>query len=348
MKTHLLIMGALALVLGVGSRLVLPGSMTRGTAPEGPPSARRGGVAANGVIEGARPEIALRPEITGTITAVHVHENQDVYRGMLLVELRDGDQKYQEQLAQADVALARADLDKVRNGERREKRQAAAATLSAREALYQQLKSDYERSRTLFERRAVSQEKLDGDYYAMARAQADWKQAQAERDLVDARARPEDVAAAEARLAAAEARLELARVELAKTRLLAPVDGRVLQVYAEPGETAGQATARPVLLMANLSKRRVRAFVEELDVCRVRVGQSAAVTADGLPGKEFAGKVAELLPRMGKRVPQSDASGEYKDLYYREALIDLDAADELPTNLRVQVRIAADAEEDLR
>src|SRR5208282_4058471 len=102
------------------------------------------------------------------------------------------------------------------------------------------------------------------------------------------------------------------------------------------------------LLMANLSKRRVRAFVEELDVCRVRVGQSAAVTADGLPGKEFAGKVAELLPRMGKRVPQSDASGEYKDLYYREALIDLDAADELPTNMRVQVRIAADAEEDLR
>jgi hypothetical protein len=45
---------------------------------------------------------------------------------------------------------------------------------------------------------------------------------------------------------------------------------------------------------------------------------------------------------MGKRAPQSDAPGEYKDVYYREVLIDLDAGVELPTNLLVRVRIATD------
>ena len=65
------------------------------------------------------------------------------------------------------------------------------------------------------------------------------------------------------------------------------------------------------------------------------------MTADGLPGQSFTGKVAVILPRMGKRAPQSDAPNEMKDLYYREVLIDLDAGDELPTNLRVQVRIQA-------
>jgi multidrug resistance efflux pump len=126
---------------------------------------------------------------------------------------------------------------------------------------------------------------------------------------------------------------------LAKTRLLAPSDGRVLQVYAEPGELAGPAAAQPVLLLADASSRRVRAFVEELDAARVGVGQPAVVTADGLPGKEFPGKVALVAPRMGRRDLQSDAPGEYKDLYFREVVIDLDAGTELPLNLRVQARI---------
>jgi hypothetical protein len=57
------------------------------------------------------------------------------------------------------------------------------------------------------------------------------------------------------------------------------------------------------------------------------------------------GEVAVVLPRMGKRAPQSDAPNEMKDLYYREVLIDLSGADELPTNLRVQVRMEAKATE---
>jgi len=136
----------------------------------------------------------------------------------------------------------------------------------------------------------------------------------------------------------------LAEAELAKTRLLAPSDGRILQIFAEPGEQAGPdrlTTPQPVFLLADLAKRRVRAFVEELDAARIEVGQRANVTADGLPGREFEGTVTLVMPRMGRRGPQSDAPGEYKDLYFREALIDLDAGDELPINLRVEVRIRA-------
>jgi HlyD family secretion protein len=143
----------------------------------------------------------------------------------------------------------------------------------------------------------------------------------------------------------AEAKLHSAEAELAKTRLLAPSAGRVLQLFAEPGEMASPTSHQPVLIMADLSKRRVRAFVEEMDVERVETGGEAAVTADGLPGRTFSGKVAVALTRMGKRAPQSDAPNELKDLYFREVLIDLDAGEELPMNLRVQVRIQAAAKE---
>jgi multidrug resistance efflux pump len=175
----------------------------------------------------------------------------------------------------------------------------------------------------------------------MRLAKADWETAKADLALALEGSRAEDIAAARGQVEVAQAKLHGAEAELAKTRLTSPTSGQVLQVFAEPGEVASPTSAQPVLIVGDLSRRRVRAFVEELDVARVGLGCRATVTADGLPGKTFAGRVALVLPRMGKRAPQSDAPNEMKDLYYREVLIDLDGGDELPTNLRVQVRIEA-------
>jgi multidrug resistance efflux pump len=173
----------------------------------------------------------------------------------------------------------------------------------------------------------------------MLHLKAALEQAEAEYALADAPPREDEVAAAEGRLRAAAARLRLARAALAKTRLRAPTAGRVLRVYAEPGELTGPASAQPVLLFADLSRRRVRAFVEELDASRVEVGQGAVVTCDGMPGKEFRGTVGEVLPRMGKRSLKTDAPEEYKDVYFREVLLDVADGAELLLNLEVRVQI---------
>jgi multidrug resistance efflux pump len=287
--------------------------------------------------------MALRPEVAGAIKAIQFRENQPVRRGAVLVDLDNECEKAKVAMAEADLALAQAQREQLQNGARAEKRKAIRAAAVAREALYLQAREEYERSQHLVHSRATSREQADATYYKMQRAKAQWQEAQAELALIEAPARADKMKAAAAKVAEARARLKQARAELAKTRLRAPCDGQVLQVYAEPGETAGPATAQPVLLLADVSKRRVRAFVEELDAARVKVGQKATVTADSLPGRTFSGTVAVVLPRMGKRAPQTDAPGEYKDVYFREVLIDLDKADELPLNLRVQTRIVAAA-----
>ena len=150
-----------------------------------------------------------------------------------------------------------------------------------------------------------------------------------------------------AQVKVAEATLERAEADLAKTRVRAPVAGRVLQVLKEPGVLVGPVPGQvgrvePVLVMADVTRRRVRAYVEEFDVGRPRVGQQVLVTADGFPGLEFTGTVIEVAGRMGKEAPSSDAPGEYKDIYFRETLIDLIGGQELPLNLRVRVRIDGD------
>jgi HlyD family secretion protein len=344
MKTILLITLSLAGLAGVCGRLLLVGmhAPTSEAASQAHLSAASTTVAANGIVEGGRPEAALRFEVGGRLAGLRVRENAQVEAGEVLAELDNAVQKHQVALATAELAHARAELDRVRNGERKEKRQALAAVVNARRVLHEHAKADWERSQRLADRRAVSQEQWDQNHFNMLRTEAEWRQAKAEQALVEAPARVEDLAAAEARVAAAQARLELAEAELAKTRLRSPSSGVVLQVLCEPGEAAGPSSAQPVLVLADLSRRRVRAFIEELDAGRVQSGQRVVVTADGFPGQEYNGQVSVVLARMGKRAPHSDEPGEYRDVYYREVLIDLDSAHELPLNLRVHVRIRID------
>lgn len=346
MKRSLL--GVLLLVSlgGLGGHYLLQAQSGLSTPPPPPaPSAEPDEVAANGIVEGARPEVGLRPEVAGTLARVHVVENQVVKRGELLAELHNDTQRHQIALARAELDLAKAQLERLRNGELPEKRKALAAIENAKQRAYEHAKGEFERSRNLSQGGAAGREQAERDRFRMLTCLAELEQAQAERALIEAPARPDEVAIAEARVAAAQARLHLAEAELAKTRLQAPADGCILQVFAEAGETAGPTSPQPVLLLADLSRRRVRAFVEEYDAARVRPGQTAVVTADALPQRQFYGRVAVVLSRMGKRAPQSDEPGEYKDVYFREVLIDLEAAEELPLNLRVLARLRGTAPE---
>jgi HlyD family secretion protein len=340
--TFILIFGAA--LAGVAARWMLRDTSSVGACLAKPTSDLPNHVAANGVIEGARPEVAIRPEIAATITAIPFRENQPVKKGTLLAELQNETQKHQVALAEAEVNIAKAALDRLIHGERAERRKALASVEKSKQALYDQAKSELERDKPLLSTRAISQEKYDADYYRTLQTQAELESARSERQLADADAQVDEVKAAQSRVVAAEARQRLAEAELAKTRLLAPCDGCVLQVYAEPGELAGPTTPQPLLIVADLSKRRVRAFIEELDAVRVNVGQKAVVTSDALPGRELTGMVSVVVPRMGKRSPQTDTPGEYKDLYFREMLIDLDGEEDVPPNLRVKTIIRVSSE----
>lgn len=194
----------------------------------------------------------------------------------------------------------------------------AEAELAAAQAQLDQAEAELIRAQQMFRGSAVAKHEYDQFFYRAKTTRAKKQEA--------------------------EARLLVARAELAKTQVRAPVAGRVLQIHKEAGVQVGPtnlgSAGQPVLRLADVSRRRVRTFVEELDVGRVQVGQSASATADGFPDREYLGRVVEIAGRMGKDAPESDAPGEYKDVYYREVVIELDGAQELPLNLRMQVRIA--------
>jgi RND family efflux transporter MFP subunit len=265
------------------------GLASREPAPPGPSPARQPCVAALGYVEGARPEVPLRPQATGTIAKIHVRRSGQVTAGELLVELESAVQ-------QAQVALAQAEV------ERHEKDQELAG-------------NEVNRARNASSRSADSVSGLELDRLRIGHQLA------------------------AKRLQEARARRRLAEAELAKTRIVAPFAGQVLEVNAEPGEMAGPGSTQPLLILGDLSRRRVLAYVDETDAMRVQLAQKAVVTVDGLAGREFIGRVSEVKARMGKRPVHSDAPDEYKDIWSRGVYVDLDDGGELLSNLRVKVKI---------
>jgi len=97
--------------------------------------------------------------------------------------------------------------------------------------------------------------------------------------------------------AAAQARaagkvLELSRSQLAKTSVAAPITGAVLQRLAEPGEVV--AAGQPVAILADLTRVKLRVFVGERDLGKVRLGAPARIRVDAFPGRDFTARVARV------------------------------------------------------
>jgi multidrug resistance efflux pump len=138
-------------------------------------------------------------------------------------------------------------------------------------------------------------EELRGAEAAGAQAAAQLQGAQAALDLAVAGPRRETLRAAEGRAEAARGTAAAAEALLGQTRILAPSDGRVTLRNAEPGEvvTAGF----PIVRLADLSRVRVRVYVPEPQIGRVRTGQRAAVSVDAFPGRTFEGVVTEIAEK---------------------------------------------------
>ncbi len=308
--------------------------------------------------------VTVAPKVPGRVRAVHVDTGSEVTAGETLIELESEEltarvdearaavsaaRARQAQAAaaldlqratavarlseaQAELAAARAQRDKARAGARpQERQQAAARALQAKVAL-DQAKREFDRTRGLVERGAISSNALDAARAAAETAQAQYDAALQAQSLVEAGAQPEDIATAEARVKQAEAAVAAARAarveegiriadlasaraaigqveaalraahsQLAATTIAAPISGTVVRKDVEVGELL--APGANVLTIADLRDIWVTVDLAAGDVAKVHLDQALDVRSDAYPGKVFPGKVIELSrvadPRFG-------------------------------------------------
>jgi HlyD family secretion protein len=230
-----------------------------------------------------------------------VDEGQAVKAGQVVARLDDVEIQREVARQEALVDAARANLEELERGSRPEEiRQGEAALASARADLEKQ-RAEFARQRELLSREVISQREFDAAKSAFEMAEAREGQARESLALLKKGPRSERIEAGRAALVQAEASLAIARRQLENTVLLSPMDGTVLAKNTEAGEYVSPGT--PIVTVGNLDEVWLRAYVEETDLGRVRLGQKARVTADTFPGKAYEGTVsfiasdAEFTPK---------------------------------------------------
>jgi multidrug efflux pump subunit AcrA (membrane-fusion protein) len=243
-------------------------------------------------------EVKVGSRISGKVERLYANVGDNVKKGDLIAKLEDVDLSARVARAEAEVASARAQLGLVRRGARPEEITEAAATLQQAEAEFSLATANAERQTKQFAQGLVSQQEAERAQRDLAVAEGRVASAKSRVQLVKRRYLPEDVALAEAKVKLAEASVLEAKASLSYATLVAPIDGVVAQVTTQEGETVAASMNSPTFVtIIDLSRLEVAAYVDEVDIGRVVIGQKASFTVDSFPDVDFTGKVTAVYPR---------------------------------------------------
>jgi HlyD family secretion protein len=290
--------------------------------------------AAPGRVEPKSGEVRLGTSFLGRVEEVLVSVDDEVEEGELLVRLDDAEARAKLASAETQAEAAREDNEKNFVSGRSDVRKAEDAIYSAERAVTgARIELDY----------AIgAKRKGTGSNAAIADARRRLKEAndRIEREriaYVKAQSKSNLAAPsrAESLVGAARAEVRMAEALLDKTRIRARTAGTVLQMNAKVGEIVAPSPQNPLIVMGDMSVVRVKAEVDEGDVAKIKVGQSAFVRSISHPGKDFEGKVSRIAPSLGQAKIGPRGPRRANDVEVMEVTIDLTGKTPLLPGMRV-------------
>lgn len=218
-------------------------------------------------------EVKISADISGEIIELNVKEGDRVTRGQLLVRIKPDEY-------QRGVERARAGVN------------SAQASLSNAKAQYAQAKAGFERSKLVFNRNKTL-------YEQKAISPAEFENIEAEFNISKAQLEGanQGVKGAEFSLASARATLQEAQDMLNKTAIYAPIAGTITGLQVELGERVVgtmQMAGTEMMRISNLGQMEVEVEVNENDIVRLELNDTADIEIDAYRGEIFKGVVTEI------------------------------------------------------
>lgn len=214
-------------------------------------------VTATGTVEPTN-LVEISSELSGTLSRVNVDFNDIVSKGTILAEL-------DTTKLEAQLAVAKAGLD------------SAIARVAMATATLDEAREKYQTAQSLEERGVSAHQTLVTQKTAFIRAQAELQSAIADRSL-------------------AEADLDLHQAELEKGCICSPIDGVVLSRSVDAGQIVAASLSAPVLftIAEDLTKMELQVYIDEADIGRTKVGNTAEFTVDAYDDRIFPAKITEI------------------------------------------------------
>jgi HlyD family secretion protein len=281
-------------------------------------------------------QVDLGFRVPGRIETIAIDEGVRVPAGALLAKLDTRPLGDALAAAEAQLAVARAELAKRRNGNRSQDVAQARSLLSERQSALAKARTDLDRRERLIASGAVSQALLDATRADFRGAQARVAAAVEALSLQQSGARREDIDAAAAQVAAATAARDRARTDLADATLTTPEAGVTLTRAREPGAIV--QGGETVFTLSIDRPMRIRAYVAEPDLGRISPGMAVDVTADG-NARTYRGSIGFISP-TAEFTPKSVQTESLRaDLVYRLRIIINDPDDALRQGQPVSITV---------
>lgn len=283
-------------------------------------------------------QVDLGFRVGGRIAAMPFEEGARVAAGAILASLDT--QPLRDQLAvdEAQIALASAQLERQRNGNRAQDIAQAEARLAEQRAQLTKAREDLDRRAGLVASGAISKAAFEATHAAYLASEAQVRGAEQAVSLQRAGARHEDIRAAEAQRAQTLAQHEKTLTSIADSELHAPNDGVILTRAREPGAIV--QVGETVLTLTIDRPMRVRAYVDEGDLGRISPGMAVVVSTDGT-ARLYHGTIGYIAP-TAEFTPKTVQTRDLRtDLVYRLRVIVDDPDDGLRQGQPVTVKIAA-------
>ncbi|WP_062787728.1 efflux RND transporter periplasmic adaptor subunit [Aquitalea pelogenes] len=227
-------------------------------------------VLATGTIKALR-EVSVGAQVSGQVKSLKVALGQSVKKGDLLAEIDPRTQENSLEDAQASVSSYQSQL-----------KSKLAALLKARQ--------DFARQQQMLGQQATSQESYDSAKATLDGANADAEQLQAQ-------------------LQQARISLKTAQLNLGYTRILAPIDGVVVALPVEEGQTVNASQSTPTMVkLAQLDTVTVKAEISEGDVVRVKPGLPVYFTILGEPDRRYQARLRSIDPAPQSYSDSSDST----------------------------------------
>jgi membrane fusion protein, multidrug efflux system len=260
--------------------------------------------------------VSISANVAGRVIEIDVHDNELVHRGATLFKLDDAPFRIVVNDAAAHLADARLQIESLKSTYRQRQVELHAARDTQDYAQQQ-----YDRQTRLIKSGIASQAQFDQAAHALdaARQQVANVQQQIGVAIANLGGDPNIAPERHPLVAQAQAALDRAQLNLSYTVIGAPTDGIVAKVeQLQVGDAI--AASAPVFALVSTSDVWIEANFKEVQLARMRPGQTATVKIDRYPGREFSAKITSVSPSTGSQfslLPPENATGNWVKVVQR-------------------------------
>ncbi len=264
----------------------------------------------------------VMPKISGEVMELLINDNQMVKKGETLAVLDHRDYQARYDQARSVVSLKEAALGVQQQNEKSAKSSITEANsgLVAAQADLSRLKKEFERYQDLLKDGVITRQNFEGVQSQYLTAQAQLSKAQAAVNAAEAQLGSLQASRAQllADIQSANANLNLYQVDLASSKVVSPVSGKIGSLAIQKGSRVSPQTRLMAIIPEN--SLYVQANFKETQIEKMHIGQKVKLKLDAYPSLTYTGKIESFSPASGATfslMPPDNATGNFNKVVQR-------------------------------